>query len=135
MGKTNRDIENLALIKSYQNKGVILRHELTENHLRKFGHNARSATSRISLADSSFGYNARSATLRFNLPGSSLANTHSSYTLVFIVVMHCRSGSWRHDGLKLPAYLQEKPQSRAPMFIPHAPQTSANGKNQQQDSY
>jgi hypothetical protein len=41
-----------VLIKSYQNKWVILGQELTENDLknREFGHNARSATSRFGLA-------------------------------------------------------------------------------------
>jgi hypothetical protein len=41
-------------IKSHQNKWVILGQELTENNLRKFGHNARSAKSRLSFAGSSF---------------------------------------------------------------------------------
>jgi hypothetical protein len=46
-----------VLIKSYQNKWVVLGQELTENNLRKWrmrAHNVRSVTSRFSFAGSSF---------------------------------------------------------------------------------
>jgi hypothetical protein len=42
-----------VLVKSYQNKSLILGHELTENNVREFGLAARSATSRFSFAGSS----------------------------------------------------------------------------------